>query len=58
MNDSDLFTRFRFAAALKWLLHVAITTVDWSKLFKLLCVLLDAEHLLPGDDIAVKTLIH
>ena len=37
MNDS-VFGRFRFAP-LKWLLYVAITTVDRGKLFKLLCVL-------------------
>ena len=38
--------------------YVAITTVDWGKPFKLLCVLLDASICSPGDDIAVKTLIH
>ena len=36
-----IFGRFRFAP-LKWLLYVAITTVDWGKPFKLLWVLLDA----------------
>ena len=47
--------RSKQSAPLKELLHIAITTVDWGKLYKLLDVLLDTtEHLFPGDDIAVK----
>ena len=32
------FDRFRFAT-LKWLLHIAITTADWGRLYKLFDVL-------------------
>ena len=35
-----IFNRFRFAT-LKQLLHIAITTVDWGRLYKLLYVVLD-----------------
>ena len=41
MNNSDFIDRFRFAT-LKHLLHIAITTTDWGRLYKLLDVLLDA----------------
>ena len=37
-----IFGRFRFVP-LKWLLYVTITTIDWGKPFKLLCVLLPKE---------------
>ena len=40
LNNILIFGHFKFPP-LKSLLYVAITTVDWSKPFKLLCVLLD-----------------
>ena len=40
------------------LLHIAITTANWSRLYKLLNVLLDASILFPGDDITVKSRRH
>ena len=40
MNNSD-FDRFRFAT-LKQLLHTAITTADWDRIYKLFYVVLDA----------------
>ena len=47
-----IFDHFRFAT-LKQLLHIAITTADWGRLYKLLYVVLDASILFPSDDIAV-----
>ena len=40
MNNSD-FQAFQ-VSHLKWLLHIAITTADWGRLYKLLCVHSDA----------------
>ena len=55
-NNSD-FRPFQ-VCHFKKLLHIAITTADWDRLYKLLDVLLDVSILFPGDDIAMKTLIH
>ena len=42
----------------KKLIHIAITTADWGRLYKLLDVLLDASICSLAMSIAVKTLIH
>ena len=42
-----IFDRFRFAT-LKWLLHIAIATADWVRLYKLLYVVLDASICSPA----------
>ena len=47
-----IFDHFRFAT-LKQLLHIAITTADCGRLYKLLYVVLDASILFPSNDIAV-----
>ena len=56
MKNSDFwpFQVFPFK-----LLYVAITTLDWGKPFKLLLIYTSKRyHLLPGNGIAVKTLIN
>ena len=58
MNNAD-FRPFQVCHFKIVTIHIAITTADWGRLYKLLYVVLDASsYLLPGDYIAVKMLIH